>query len=90
MGTRHNQFGFGMTLLLLGTSFAASACASSGASTQGRLRSGEWHVHLPSTSNPVQDMVQGSNLPPERTTSLADLDAVVSDSAKRASETSAK
>lgn len=76
-----------MTLLLLAAGLAASACASTNASTQGRLRSGQWQVHLPSTHNPIQDVVQSSSQASTRTTSLTDLDAVVSEtSAKRPSD----
>jgi hypothetical protein len=66
---------------------AASACASTSPSTQGRLRSGQWQVRLPSTHNPVEDVVQSSGHAAQRSTSLADLDSVVTESsAKRATD----
>lgn len=92
MGTRHNHLKHGMTLLLLGVGLTVSGCAGSQASTQGRLRSGEWQVHLPSTHNPVQDMVQSNGgHAGAHDSPLADLDSVVSESsAKRPSDTHTK
>jgi hypothetical protein len=72
-----------MTLLYLSVGAATSACASSGASMQGKLRSGQWQVHLPSTHNPVEDVVQSSSHAAPRSSSLADLDAVVTESSAK-------